>query len=372
MPNDPPLVSVIIPAYNAAAFIDRTLRSVLNQTYRHIEVLVVDDGSTDQTAEIVATFIKQDDRMRSLSQPNSGVAVARNLAITHAKGEFIAPIDADDIWYPENIEKQVQCMIQGGNSVGLVYSWSVDIDESDALLGSFRASEIEGHVYATLICHNFLGNGSATMMRRSFLEQVGDYNGTVSPCEDWDLYIRIAERYDFRVVPVFLIGYRKLPTSHSSDYSKMARAHGLIMQSVWQQHPGLPRCLFRLSSSSLYFYFAYQSNRRNNPPGTLFWIYQAIRVDPVTSWIQPELYRLLLHSLWKLLRSATFPPAEKALAIASRHSAMTITEIEQCRWEIALKLLVGNLLHQVISRLVSRSLRSESSSPCSASKRSVA
>ncbi|HEY9862115.1 MAG TPA: glycosyltransferase family A protein, partial [Candidatus Obscuribacterales bacterium] len=96
--TDAPLVSVIIPAYNAERFIARTLESVLNQTYQNIEVLVVDDGSSDRTPEIVHHFAEIDARIILFHQSNAGVAAARNLAIQHAKGEFIAPLDADDIW----------------------------------------------------------------------------------------------------------------------------------------------------------------------------------------------------------------------------------------------------------------------------------
>lgn len=107
-----PLVSVIIPAYNAEFFIEKTLNSVLSQTYKNIEVLVVDDGSQDRTAEIITSIAKIDSRVFLLQQSNAGVAAARNLAINKCRGEYIAPIDADDIWYPQNLEKQVQCMLQ--------------------------------------------------------------------------------------------------------------------------------------------------------------------------------------------------------------------------------------------------------------------
>lgn len=349
MPSDTPLVSVIIPAYNAATLIDRTLRSVLAQTYCHLEVLVVDDGSTDQTPEIVATFAQQDDRVRSLYQANAGVAAARNLAIAHAKGEFIAPIDADDVWYPENIERQVQCIVRSGNSVGLVYSWSVDIDESDALVGSFRAAEIQNNVYPTLVCHNFLGNASTSMMRRSCLDQVDGYNPTwrvqnAQGCEDWDLYLRIAAQYEFRVVPEFLVGYRKRTVSMSCDYTQMARSHALIMQTVRQQRPELPPFLFRLSSSNLYGYFAHQSHRCHNYRTTLYWLGQVIQADPVTPWIRIGLYLLLIQSLLGLGHSQTPAVASTPL------KPISLADIYQRKGAIALKLGVGNLFHQIISR----------------------
>ncbi len=374
-----PLVSVVIPAYNAERFIRQTLESVLAQTYKNIEVLVVDDGSQDRTADIVRETADRDDRIILLSQANSGVAAARNLAIQHSKGEFIAPIDADDLWYPQNIEKQVQCMVQGGNTVGLVYSWSVDIDESDGLLGSFRAAKIQGNVYATLVCHNFLGNASASMMRRSCLEQVGCYDSNLrlqkaQGCEDWDLYLRLAEQYEFRVVPEFLVGYRKLTVSMSCDYTQMARSHRFVMQAIQQKQPELPTGLFCLSSSNLYMYFAHQSHRCKNHCTTLFWLRQALQADVVSPWIRIGLYRLLLQSLWALLQSIIAPRAERTLTALHSHpsSTITLTEIQQQKRTIALMLLVGNLFHQLISRLARCSPWRLSHSPKSASQRSVA
>ncbi|NJL21211.1 MAG: glycosyltransferase family 2 protein [Leptolyngbyaceae cyanobacterium SM1_3_5] len=379
MLSDTPLVSVIIPAYNAAAFIDRTLRSVLAQTYRNLEVLVVDDGSTDRTSEIVTAFARQDDRVRLLRQTNAGVAAARNLAIAHAKGEFIAPIDADDIWYPHNLEKQVECMVRGGSWVGLVYSWSVDIDEFDVPLGGFRAAKIEGNVYATLICHNFLGNASATMMRRSCLEQVGGYDAALRSqnaqgCEDWDLYLRIAEKHEFRVVPAFLIGYRKLSVSMSCDYSQMARSHQFVMQAAQQQHPELPSGIFRLSRSNLYLYFAHQSHRFKQHRTTLFWLGQALRADALTPWIRFGLYSLLLQSLGGLLESVFFPvAASRSLTQTSpADSALTLTEIQQQKRSIALMVFMGNVFHRAISRLTNRSLQFAANSSDSKSPRGVA
>src|SRR5207302_10235349 len=105
-PSRPGLVSAIIPAFNDAATIERTVSSVLNQTYSDLEVLVVDDGSTDQTAALVQSMADVDHRIRLLQKPNGGLASARNHGIAHAGGEFIAPIDADDLWHPEQIRKQ--------------------------------------------------------------------------------------------------------------------------------------------------------------------------------------------------------------------------------------------------------------------------
>ncbi|MDY7013342.1 MAG: glycosyltransferase family A protein [Cyanobacteriota bacterium] len=346
-----PLVSVVIPTYNAEAFIERTLNAVLAQTYQNLEILVVNDGSRDRTAEIVSAIAQCDRRVIVLEQPNSGVAAARNLGIQHARGEFIAPIDADDLWYPQNLEKQVQCFLHSDPNVGLVYAWSVDIDKNDNPTGEFRAAKIEGNVYKTLICHNFLGNASATLMRRSCLEQIGGYNSQLREqkaqgCEDWDLYLRLAERYPFRVVPEFLIGYRKIPSSMSRDYRQMARSHRLMLQAVRQKSPQIPAVLYRLSCSSFYLYLARQSHQYGSPSQTLFWLREAIRADFITPLWRYGWYLLLLKSLWQLW----VPPARQPLQrqATSQARALTVADLNQRKLSISFKLLVGSVLHRGI------------------------
>src|SRR5262245_1302656 len=107
-----PLVSVVIPAFNAARFICTTLDAVLRQTYRHIEVIVIDDGSTDATTDLVRQYAQRDHRVHLHLQSNRGPSEARNTGIAKSSGEFIAPLDADDIWYPEKLRKQVECMLR--------------------------------------------------------------------------------------------------------------------------------------------------------------------------------------------------------------------------------------------------------------------
>ena len=116
---------MIIPAFNAAEYIRETLHSVLAQTYRALEVIVVDDGSADATGSIVKEFVKKDARVHLVRQCNAGVGAARNTAIRMARGEYIASMDADDMWFSQKLEKQVACMELYGEETGLVYCWSI-------------------------------------------------------------------------------------------------------------------------------------------------------------------------------------------------------------------------------------------------------
>lgn len=357
-----PLVSVVIPAYNADAYIAQTLASVVAQTYENLEIWVVDDGSCDRTVPIVQQFAQKDGRIRLLQQLNSGVAAARNRAIAAANGEFIAPIDADDVWYPDNIARQVQAMQRGGAKVGLVYAWSVDINVSGQPTGGFRATQISGNVHTTLIGHNFIGNASATLMRRSCLEQVGGYDPSLRShdaqgCEDWDLYLRIAERYKFQVVPEFLIGYRKVDNSMSCDYRTMAKSHQQVMKAAQQRHPYLPWYLFKLSSSNLYMYFAHQSNRYQHHTTTRYWVRQALAAESLTPFIRPGFYRLLLSSTWgSLAQRHRFPEHCSGQDETSAISQDTLIPIETVSFQapkliLSLMIWVGNAFHWIMTAL---------------------
>lgn len=299
-----PLVSVIVPAYNAEAFIDATLDSIVAQTYTNIEILVVDDGSKDHTASIVASFAERDRRIKLLQQPNAGVAAARNLAIEHSTGEYIAPVDADDIWYPQKLEKQVQCMLQADPSVGLVYTWSAYINEDGVLTGGSHSSNAEGAVYVDLLFGNIVGNASNPLIRRVCFEQVGGYNCQLKAqnaqgYEDGDLYLRIAERYHFRVVPEFLIGYRQTLDSMSCNYAAMAKSYLLTMADVQQRHPEIPAMAYRWSCSRFYSYLAQRSYQGGNYGSTLIWFRKALSLDLVLL-SRRQTYKLLIGSFFKL------------------------------------------------------------------------
>lgn len=304
------LVSVVIPAYNAARYIERTLASVLCQTYQNLEIIVVDDGSQDETSTLVQAIAQQDWRVQLLQQSNQGVASARNAGINHARGRFIAPLDADDIWYPHNIEKQVKRLQIAGPNVGVCYAWSIDIDSKEQPIGNYRAAAIEGSVYRSLICHNFIGNASATVIRRSALSKVGCYDITLKHheaqgCEDWDLYLRLANKYQYCFVPDFLIGYRKAASSMSANNYRMSRSHKMMLQAVKKAHPEIPSFLYKLSKSSFYMYLARQSDLAQNYRETLYWLKRAVVADCVTPLGRYGLYTMALRSMYKLLRKRT-------------------------------------------------------------------
>jgi glycosyltransferase involved in cell wall biosynthesis len=296
-----PLVSAIVPAYNAERFISRTLDSILAQTYQAFEVIVVDDGSTDRTAEIVDEYQRRDHRVKLLKQHNGGVSAARNLGIANAQGEFIAPVDADDLWYPTKLEKQIACFAQADAHLGLVYTWSAMVDEDDRLTGRWIASHQAGTVLLALICQNFIGNASAPLIKKAAIERVGCYNlelkiGNRQGAEDWDLYIKIAEHYAFAVVPEFLTAYRQVSGSMSRNFSAMEEFVAMVLGGVQRRNPSLPAQIFRWTKGEQYYNFSKTCRSGGEPVSSLSWLMRAVAADP-QHLLRREFYRFLLTDL---------------------------------------------------------------------------
>lgn len=212
-----PKVTVIIATYNAIAYLPSTVDSVIQQTFTDFEVLIVDDGSTDETVEWVSKLV--DPRVRLISQANQGVAVARNQGIMGAQGEYVAFLDADDLWEPTKLEKQVKCL-EENPQVGLVNTSIVNIDEQGKPLGAVNAPDVEGNVLKYIVEENLILCGSAPMVRRSCLEAVQGFDQKLMSAEDWDLWIRLAARYDFAVVREPLVLYRQHLNSKSNNIER--------------------------------------------------------------------------------------------------------------------------------------------------------
>ena len=251
-------VSVVIPAYNAAATLDETLRSLRSQTYRALEIIVVDDGSTDDTRAIAERHAAIDSRVQVVTQDNAGVAAARNTGWHRARSDLIAFVDADDLSAPTRIERQVQVLQQGGERVGLVYCWTARIDSRGRMTGAYQTACSEGDVLAQLVATNFVGNGSAALVRRQALIDAGGFDSGLRAagaegCEDYLLYFRVAEKYHFAVVPEHLVGYRSLPRNMSSNRARMLRSWLLVLDEIQARHPDhgveLTRSLHRYGSA---------------------------------------------------------------------------------------------------------------------------
>jgi hypothetical protein len=254
-------VSVIIAAFNAEPYIEDTCVSALNQTYGSLEIIVVDDGSTDGTSRVVSRLAARDPRLRLIRQQNLGVAAARNAAIAASRGRFIAPLDADDLWDPTKVERQVQRFEEGGAGIGMVYCGWAWIDLAGRVLDRSPHWAVEGRVLHQLAEVNFTGGASVPMFRRSCVEEAGGYNVNLrlqrcQGCEDWDLALRVAERHDVLAVPAVLVGYRRRTDSMSADFESMWRSQVEIIAALAARQPSLPEATLRRSSGQFALHLA--------------------------------------------------------------------------------------------------------------------
>jgi glycosyltransferase involved in cell wall biosynthesis len=300
-------VSVIIPAFNAERTIHRTLASVISQTYCNLEIIVIDDGSTDGTAAILAKLALSEPRLRAVRQANEGVAAARNRGINLATGEYVAPLDADDIWHATKIEKQVN-LIERNPGIGLVYTWYHVIDDADRVIETSPPTLARGDCFTWLIVENFIGNSSSILVKRPLLLQIGGYDTSLRAAdaqgsEDYLLQFNIAELAQFEVVPEYLVGYRRLPAAMSSDFLTMLRSYDLVLERVRDRFPSLPSRLFRWAKAeaSAYYGMLHVRTRPRKAPALLI---KTILKDPVVAWhlIVKQIYYAVRYKLRRSCR----------------------------------------------------------------------
>lgn len=201
-----PLVSVVIPNYNYGRFLAQAIDSALAQTYPNVEIIVVDDGSTDDSAEILKSY---SDKIRRIKQTNRGVSSARNNGTAASKGELVAFLDADDVWLPEKLEKQVG-IFQADDKVGLVHCGMVDFEDNGNLL-SEHLDGMNGYVALDLLRYRrsvILGGGSAVVVKRKAFEKTGGFDENLRVGEDWEFYYQAAKHYKVGFVKEVLLKYR--------------------------------------------------------------------------------------------------------------------------------------------------------------------
>ena len=231
-----PKVSVVIPVYNAMTYLPETVESVLRQTFTDFEVLIIDDGSSDHVVQWASQLV--DPRVKLISQQNQGVSVARNTGIAQAQGEYIAFLDADDLWDATKLEKQVRCL-ENNLAIGLVHTWMAVIDQQGKPTGRVMISNAEGEVWKQLVEQNTLAC-SSVMVRRCCFETVGVFaprNECPVDVEDWEMWIRIASRYPFAVVKEPLMHYRQHPNNTSKNWQSLEQAYRIVIEKAFNSAP---------------------------------------------------------------------------------------------------------------------------------------
>lgn len=272
-----PKVSVIIPAYNAMDYLPESVESVLRQTFTDLEVLIINDGSSDEIVQWAAQIT--DPRVKLFSQKNQGVSEARNTGIAHAQGKYLAFLDADDLWEPTKLEKQVQCL-ENNPAVGLVDTWVVLANEQGIPTNKVWISKAEGDVWKQIVEESLLTCGSTPMIRRCCFETVGVFDRDLCIAEDWDMWIRIASRYSFAVVKEPLVRYRQHSNNTSKNCQVMLPNFRTVIEKTFQSVPSELLHLKNRAYGRANLYIAWKSLENRDSLGVIHFRQQALMHYP--------------------------------------------------------------------------------------------
>ena len=242
-------VSVIVPVYKVEKYIAATVKSVIEQTYKNFELLIIDDGSPDQSIEICQQFT--DTRIKIIRQKNRGVCAARNTGIRYAQGEYLAFLDGDDMWLPQKLEKHVEHLETP--TVGISFSRSALIDEAGYSLDTYLMPKLKEITPSYLLLDNVVGNGSAPVIRREALEAIkfqDNLSGAVKDCyfderlhhiEDLECWLRIAIQTTWQVegIPEALTMYRIKPGGASTNLTLQFESLEKVLEKTRSYAPEL-------------------------------------------------------------------------------------------------------------------------------------
>jgi len=232
----PNTVTVVVPCFNTKKYVDEALLSIRNQTYTNLDIIAVNDGSTDETPQLLDRHAECDARVRVVHQRNRGLPGARNAGLRQARGEFVCFLDADDVMVPDKIEKQMQ-FLRDNPGIDLVYS-DYFVGDSDLELIGLKAARLpEGKVLDAFSHKNWLAV-MTPLVRRSLVESVGEFDETLRASEDWDYWIRCAMTGTFGYLPGPLAIYRMYPTQMHNDGRRMFTAEKQVVNKHFRSNAG--------------------------------------------------------------------------------------------------------------------------------------
>lgn len=273
------LVSIIIPAYNAAKYLRESVQSALAQTYREREIIIVDDGSTDGTSQILAEY---GDAIRVVRQTNQGSAAACNAGVAIAQGEWVAFLDADDVWLPEKLARQIE---HCGNTA---ISHTDSICFGDALPTEIRRSSFEppysGRVLKELLTRNFITKSTVLMRRQVFLD-LGGFDRSYIAVEDWPFFLKVCAEYELGYLPEAVVRYRVHKKSKSMQGRKTLADHLRIINSAFGVQ-GVGKSFPELRKKALassYQVNCHYSAESGDWPFAIYCALQALRYEPTAT-----------------------------------------------------------------------------------------
>jgi glycosyltransferase involved in cell wall biosynthesis len=246
----PRQVSVVVPSYNAAWSIRDTLLSVFAQTFSDFDVIVVNDGSTDNLMDVLSTFSEREKRLRVISQANMGLAAARNRGLSEVRTPFVAFLDSDDIWHPDFLACLLPSL-QREVKAPFAYAHSLRIDADNRIIPSPRWTHAPRHDFEGLLTVNSVGNGSAAMFRTAVIRELGGFDTTLRArdaqgAEDWKLCLQLAARHAPVLVDRYLVCYRLMEDSMSQKRpARQLHAIRTVMDDIREEFPDAGTGAFR-------------------------------------------------------------------------------------------------------------------------------
>jgi glycosyltransferase involved in cell wall biosynthesis len=254
-------VTVVIPAYNASEFLAETLKSVLQQTFTDFEIIVVDDGSKDNTTDIVHSFSQQDSRVKLISQKNQGVSIARNTGIKNAQGEFIAFLDADDLWLPHKLALHIQHLNNNPN-LGMSFARVEFMSFDGKLTGQRSSSRLKNITLQHLYEENLAVTPSNTVFRRAILEKIGGFDSDLSGFADAELFLRVGyQGCEVEGISQVLVLYRASTGGMSSQLYRMEEEWNCLNQKIQVYAPELVKKHYNQAKALLLRYLARRALR---------------------------------------------------------------------------------------------------------------
>jgi glycosyltransferase involved in cell wall biosynthesis len=273
-----PLFSVIIPTYNRALKVIRAIESVLSQTFTDFDIWVIDDGSTDPTAQQLEPYLN---RIHYLFQKNGGAANARNLGIQQSSGKYVAFLDSDDRWYPQKLAS-IAAAIRTQPETGLLYSQCDVVNGAGKKLWVDQSRAAHKNAYRSLLMGDFI-TASSTVVRRTCLEHVGKF----------DLWLRIAREYPIYLVPKILVLFEySNPDKLTANIQGWLNAHDQVIEGVFNRDPTLPQDFRQTIRANIAYVKGRVCLEANADREALYWFNQALSLKPVL--LKAQIYRILL------------------------------------------------------------------------------
>ena len=317
-----PLISVIIPAYNAEKTIRETIESVIEQTLDDWELIVINDGSQDRTIEVVSQI--KDPRIKLFSHSNAGVSASRNRGFDRSVGEFISFLDADDLWTPDKLEFQLNAL-HSHPEAAVAYSWTDYIDESGHFLYPGQHVTFKGNVYRQMLVKFFLENGSNLLVRREAFLKVGGFKESLFMGEDREFCTRLAKEYKFVVVSHPQILYRQSTGTASDNAYRYERECLKVIESVFSDAPPSLQYLKKNSLAHNYKFLACKTINSQPTPKKGLAVMKFVLLYVLNEPYIKSNFKLILTIFVKSLGFIFLPPAfyRKLLDSVKSRSAKT-------------------------------------------------